>query len=108
MMIMKYRSYKVEGTAIDEVWIVKNRNMVEDHMRDDMRAHGFIPVLDIPTELEWAWDQERNVFTYQLTAFGKHVGKRKAKQYLGILDESGLALTKDGKKVTLASELASI
>jgi hypothetical protein len=104
---MKYRTYKVSGTAISQDWIVKNRIMIEEHTRDDMRIHGFIPTLDLPTDLKWEWDQDTDTFKYEIGIPGKYVGKSKAKRYIGILNEAGLVLTKDGKQVELAEELVS-
>lgn len=97
----KYRLYKIDGTAVDQDWIVKNRQMIEEYTRDDMREKGFIPVLDVSTNLKWEWDQDNNVFKYRLECFGKYVGKRKAKLYIGILSEQGIVLSADGKSVEI-------
>ncbi len=103
----KYRTYKIEGTAVDQDWIVKNRTMIEEYSRDDMRAHGFVPVLDIPTALTWSWDEPKNVFNYTLTCAGQYMGKRKAKLYVGILHEQGIRITVDGKTVEINELLSS-
>ena len=103
--MMKYRKYKISGTAVSQDWIVKNRILIKEHTRTDMISKGFVPVLDLPTSLTWEWNQEDNTFSYELEILGKFVGKRKAKQYLGILDDAGIVLTKDGKQVSLSEEL---
>lgn len=102
---MKYRKYKVSGAAVSQEWIVNNRIMIEEYTRDDMRQHGFVPTLDLPTELKWEWNQANDTFKYEIAIYGQFVGKRKAKQYLGILAEAGIVLTKDGTQVSIAEEL---
>lgn len=105
--MQKYRTYRIKGVAVSQDWIVKNRILIEEATRQDMRDHGFVPTLDLPTDITWEWNQEDNTFAYELGIKGKYVGKRKAKNYLGILAEAGIVLTKDGTKAQLSEELVS-
>lgn len=89
------KSYFVDGEARDEVWIVNNRPMLEEYIKDDMRDHGFAPVLDRPMNLSWTYNPERETFSYRIEAFGKFVGKRKAKKVIGVLIEEGIIMSED-------------
>ncbi len=97
-----FRPYIVEGVARDEMWIINNRELVESHAHDDMRANGFLPLLDVPSDLHWEFVPETGHFKYKLTIKGKYVGKRKAKLAKGVLSE-GLIISEGGKTVQLVS-----
>lgn len=95
MTDMKFNDYYVEGVAVDQEWIVAHREYLEEELHKDMRSKGFIPVLDIPMNVTWEYDDKTGHFKYKLAAKGKGVGKKRSVKYLGILSDSGIMLSID-------------
>jgi hypothetical protein len=92
---MKLRSYFTHGEAKDQEWIVANRELLEGYMRDDMRSHGWLPALDIPTVLTWEYREKTGTFKFSLEHKGVIVGYKKAKKLDGILFSEGIIVGRD-------------
>ena len=82
---MKIKNYYTEGEAVDQDWIVAHREEIEFYMRQDMRDHGWAPVMDSSSTLQWEWDHERGLVKFKMGIKGAYIGK-KAKKMLGIVD----------------------
>lgn len=93
--------YEIEGQALDNAWIAKNREMLESHVYDDMRSRGIVPVLDNPPVLTSTFDAEREIFEFKIGAYGYPMGDR-ATDYLGIIFKDGILVSADAKRVALA------
>jgi hypothetical protein len=90
------RSYYCDGEAKDHEWIIAHRAELEDGMRQDMRDHGWIPVLDQDIKITWDYAADRRLFTYRMEAKGQRVGKKKAKGVVGLLSKEGLIVKDEG------------
>lgn len=93
--------YEVVGTALDNAWLAKNRDMLEDHAVEDMRDNGLIPVLDISPGLSSCFLAEQEIFEFRIHIYGFKVGKEKSREYLGILINDGLIVNKDATHAAL-------
>lgn len=96
---INYSNYYVSGECADHGWLVKNQELFESEMREEMRRNGYIPVLDIPTTFTWEYDTEREVCKFQAVAKGWKVGRRKSKAAMGIISEEGILVGADAKSV---------
>lgn len=92
--------YEVDGQALDNAWIARNREMLDKHVVDDMRANGYVPVLDIDPTFVSTFDHETETFKFTVGIYGYQMGE-KAYEYMGILYHDGILVSKDAKKVAL-------
>lgn len=95
---MKIKKYTTNGTAVDQDWITRNRDMIENYIHDDMRANGFVPVLDLHSELFWSLNANGS-FDYTINVRGVWVGKRKSSDYVGYMSEDGVLLSSETAEV---------
>jgi hypothetical protein len=93
----------VDGVAVDQEWIVKNRQMLESYLADEMRNAGCVPIGDKSTELYWNYDKDTNLFNYRIVGYGYKLPD--ANKYLCIMIRDGVVYTIDGK-AKLLTEVA--
>lgn len=91
------KGFSIDGKAVDGETIIRIRKQIEDHIVDDMRNRGYVPVIDIMPSLYWEYDKDHEQFSYTLTVYGIYVGKRKSKEILGILDHRPIYIEHDRK-----------
>lgn len=99
----KIKSYYVDGEAKDQEWIIANRKLLESSLHDDMREHGWMPVLDSAVNIVWDYVAERNIFKFRMEAKGVRVGRKKASENLGLLAQEGIIVGLDADTVLVAS-----
>lgn len=87
---MKFRNFVTTGEAQDQEWIINNQLLLETYIHDEMREKGFIPVLDIDTDVRWWYNKESETFNFRLSIKGLKIGKRQAKKYLGVHSKQGV------------------
>lgn len=95
MLSTKIRNFTVNGVARDQMWIVNNQLVVEAYIQEEMRAKGFLPVLDERTDLRWSRNDD-DTFNYTVTLKAIKVGKRKAKKFRGVMLQQSLLIQEDG------------
>lgn len=92
--------YEIQGKAMDNAWLAKNRILLEEHAIDEMRQHGLVPVMDISPGLTSSFNEEEEIFEFKITMYGYDMGEQ-ASQYMGIILNDGLLISKDAKKVAI-------
>lgn len=97
---MKISKYRTEGIARDHEWILDNQWIVAEYLREEMRAVGFVPVLDEDHVLNYWYDAPNEVFKYALTVRGLKLGEE-AKKFSGFLKTSSTLLDLEGNKAEL-------
>lgn len=102
---MKFSDYFVDGVAKDQMWIIEHREYLQEELHKDMREKGFIPVLDIDMTVSWSYDEETGHFKYRLGAKGQGVGRKKAKNFLGILSQEGIVLDAKAQQARVLAEI---
>lgn len=98
----KLRSYEITGTVHDNGWLYRNRELLEDHMREDMKYNNVLPVLDLPITLACAFEEEKNMFSFELVSWGYEVPD--AKGWSGVIIKDWIAVSEDAKKVMPLAE----
>lgn len=96
------KSYYVDGTAVDQDWIVRNHDLLQDELREDMRRHGYIPVVDQPMNVTWEYVKEKDVFKFRMENKGLKAGRKKALKSKGIMLDEGIVIGSDGDKVNVS------
>jgi hypothetical protein len=96
-------SYTIVGTVSDNGWLYRNRTLLESHMRDDMLANDVLPALDVPVAVTCSYLEETEFFEFSLIAVGYKVDSTEG--YVGAIVEDGVALSVDGKRVTIIEEV---
>lgn len=95
LLTRKIKNFTVEGVAVDGEAILRIRKQVEDTIIEDMRKSGYVPVIDLLPQLYWSYEHDKNEFSYSITVFGVYVGKKKAREILGILDDRPIKMEKE-------------
>ncbi len=98
------KSYFVDGIAKDQEWIIDHRDQLEEGMRQDMRDHGWIPVIDIPINITWDYNSDKDTFNFRMEAKGKRAGRKRALKSVGILSQEGIMVMSDsnGEQLSLS------
>lgn len=104
-IVFTSEEYSLVGEAKDSEWVVKNRHILEQYMMEEMREHGFIPVLDMNTDIEMSYKPETETFDYKIICKGYQVGRAKALRYAGVLVSQGIVIAQDGETVALINAL---
>lgn len=92
--------YEVEGEALDNAWITRNREMLEGSVYNDMRSNGYVPVLDFDPEFSSEYLADTETFKFKISVQGYKMGD-KAADYLGILLGDGIMISADARRVAL-------
>ena len=95
MLDGRVRNFTVNGVARDQMWIVNNQLVVEAYIHEEMRAKGFIPVLDQKTDVRWSRNDDET-FNYTVTIKALKTGRRKAKKFRGVMLAQGVLINEDG------------
>jgi hypothetical protein len=82
----KIKDFVTEGEAADGETIIRIRDEIEEVMMEDMRTKGYVPVIDLLPQLYWGYDKDTEHFNFSIIIYGTYVGKRKAREIMGILD----------------------
>ena len=80
----KVHRFGYKGWVGDESLIPTARSTWEKSLDDEMRYQGYIPLLDLGSQLFTSYDAPHNRFDVTVIIQGVYVGKRKAWELLGV------------------------
>lgn len=101
-MVMKNAvPYSVEGTAVDQEWLIKNREYLEEELTKDMKLKGYVPVLDMSPGLIVSYNEELENFDYKIEMMAYWVGPR-AQYLMGIMAAEALLIGENAESVSIA------
>jgi hypothetical protein len=78
MLKKNIKSFIVSGVIKDDAAFQRIRAMQEKLLLDDMRARGYVPVLDLESQFSIKYHEAKEHYSFYLEMFGVYVGKRKA------------------------------
>ena len=78
MLKKNIRSFIVSGVIKDDAAFQRIREMQERLLLQDMRARGYVPVLDLESQFSIKYHEAKENFSFYLEMFGVYVGKKKA------------------------------
>lgn len=99
-MHKKIERFGFDGEIGDSSDFIRLRVQYEALVIQQMRADGYVPVLDLGPLFSTKWDKQKKTYTFELTVYGVYVGKRKACEIEG-MDGIGRLLPKPTAKAKL-------
>ena len=79
----KIHDFKISG-EVSETSIFGHREKVEKLIDMQMRDNGYVPHLDLDTQYFLQFNHEKNTYDFDIISFGVYVGKKKAKEIVGL------------------------
>lgn len=86
----------MEGEVGDDADFARLRLQYESLVMDEMRQHGYVPVIGLGPFWATVFNAEKETYTFVLSVHGVHVGRKQACAIEGITVE-GLTLTRPSK-----------
>lgn len=83
MLKKNIKSFIVSGVIKDDAAFQRIRALQEKLLLDDMRARGYVPVLDLESQFSIKYNESKENYSFYLEVFGVYVGKRKALEIEG-------------------------
>lgn len=83
MLKKNIKSFIVSGVIKDDAAFMRIREMQEKLVLDNMRARGYVPVLDLESQFSIKYNEAKENYSFYLEMFGVYVGKRKALEIEG-------------------------
>lgn len=83
MLEKNIKSFQIAGVIKDDAAIIRVRQMYEKLLIEDMRARGYVPVLDLEPQFSMKYYEHKESYGFNLVMFGVYVGKRKALEIEG-------------------------
>lgn len=69
------KKFSLSGEVSDNM-LVRQRDLLDRVMSDKMRETGYVPVLGLGPLFSTVYDQERDVFCFEVSYYGVRVGKK--------------------------------
>ena len=89
----KIKPMTLPGTFGEEAKF-KARDKFQIVLEEQLRERGYVPVIDRNTEWYTSWDEEREIYNFELVMYGVYVGAKKAREEIvGWSEEKGEAIT---------------
>lgn len=85
----KIREFSLTGTFVSDAKY-NARHKFENIIEDQLREAGSVPVMDRNTLWTIHWNEDKDIYDFELTMYGVYVGKRKAREEIcGWSEEEG-------------------
>ena len=82
-MNKKLKSFGMQGQIHDDSAIPRLRKEYERLIEDDMREQGYVPILDLETQFSLLYDEQNDIYEFDIVVYGIYVGKKKSHLYEG-------------------------
>ena len=83
MLRKNIKSFIVSGIIKDDTVFKRVRETQEKLLLDDMRAKGYVPVLDLEPQFSIKYNESKDNYSFYLEMFGVYIGKKKSYQIEG-------------------------
>jgi hypothetical protein len=83
MLKRNIKSFLIAGVIKDDTVLAKSRENYERLLLQDMRAKGYVPVLDLEPQFSIKYNEAKDNYSFYLEMFGVYVGKRKSQEIEG-------------------------
>ena len=78
----------MQGQINDDAAIPRLRLQYERLIESDMREQGYVPILDLDIQFSLLYDEEQDLYEFDIVVYGVYVGKKKAHLYEGFSGQS--------------------
>ena len=83
MLKKNIKSFIVSGVIKDDAAFRRIRELQEKLLLEDMRARGYVPVLDLEAQFSIKYNEAKENYSFYLEMFGVYVGKKKSLEVEG-------------------------
>ena len=83
MLKKNIKSFIVSGVIKDDAAFRRIRELQEKLLLEDMRARGYVPVLDLEAQFSIKYNEAKENYSFYLEMFGVYVGKKKSLEIEG-------------------------
>lgn len=87
----------MDGLLGNDADIIRLRAQWEKMLIDDMRDEGCVPVLGLGPLWSTSYDQEKDIYNFELTIYGISVGRKKSHEIEG-MDVSGRLISRSTRQ----------
>lgn len=87
-MNKKLKSFGMQGQIHDDAAIPRLRIEYQRLIESDMREQGYVPILDLDIQFSLLYDEQNDLYEFDIVVYGVYVGKKKAHLYEGFSGQS--------------------
>jgi len=87
-MNKKLKSFGMHGQIHDDAAIPRLRIEYQRLIETDMREQGYVPILDLDVQFSLSYDEQNDLYEFDIVVYGVYVGKKKAHLYEGFSGQS--------------------
>lgn len=78
------KKFSLDGSIRDEVAIMRLKDEYIKLLKTEMSLTGYTPRLDIDPDFTISYNEEKQNFTFELSIYGVHIGKKQSEWIIGI------------------------
>lgn len=82
-MNKKLKSFGMQGQIHDDAAIPRLRIEYQRLIESDMREQGYVPILDLDVQFSLSYDQQNDLYEFDIIVYGVYVGKKKSHLFEG-------------------------
>jgi hypothetical protein len=78
------KRFSIDGIIHDDSAIIRLKSEYIRLLLSEMALSGYVPRLDIDPDWTLGYNEEKNIFNFQITLYGVYLGKKQAECIQGI------------------------
>jgi hypothetical protein len=78
------KRFNLDGIIHDDSAIIRLKNEYIRLLLSEMKLSGYVPRLDIDPDWTLEYNEEKNIFSFEITMYGVYLGKKQAQWIQGI------------------------
>jgi hypothetical protein len=98
------KRFHLDGQIFDESAIPRLKIEYIRLVVSQMRTLGYVPKFDIEPDFTIQFNEKKEIFTFNLSVYGVHVGKRKSEWILGIDGQKPIYMEKSKLNESLLAQ----
>jgi hypothetical protein len=89
------KNFGISGNIYDEAHLPRLKNEYVWLVVSQMRTKGYVPRFDIDPDFTVQYNENKEIFEFELTVYGIYVGKRKSEWIAGIDEHKAIFIQKN-------------
>jgi hypothetical protein len=98
------KKFHLSGSINDESMIPRLKNEYIRLLVSEMRLSGYSPKIDIDPDFTIEYNEEKEIFKFELSVYGIYVGKRQSACIQGIDGSTAIYIQKNKSKESLLEQ----
>ena len=78
------KRFGIDGIIHDDSAIIRLKNEYIRLLKSEMALNGYVPRLDIEPDWTIDYNEDKNIFNFEITMYGVYLGKKQAQCIQGI------------------------